>query len=117
MAVQPSILLLDEPTAGLSSHETAEVDRLLRRLVEEWRIGVLLVEHDVGLVMSVCDDVVVLNFGEVISTAPPNEARRDPAVIAAYLGEDSWTRSRRKRVSRRASRQSVELIPRTVAEV
>lgn len=75
MVVQPSILLLDEPTAGLSSHETAEVDRLLRRLVEEWRIGVLLVEHDVGLVMSVCDDVVVLNFGEVISTAPPNEAR------------------------------------------
>jgi ABC-type branched-subunit amino acid transport system ATPase component len=71
MAVQPSILLLDKPTAGLSSHETAEVDRLLRRLVEEWRIGVLLVEHDVGLVMSV-------STTSLSSTSAKSSRRRRP---------------------------------------
>jgi sulfate-transporting ATPase len=87
VATQPSVLLLDEPAAGLSDVETAELARLVRRLAVDWGIAILLVEHDMTFVMSVCDDIVVLDFGTEISTGTPQEIRRDPAVIAAYLGE------------------------------
>jgi ABC-type branched-subunit amino acid transport system ATPase component/branched-subunit amino acid ABC-type transport system permease component len=87
VATQPSVLLLDEPAAGLSDVETAELGHLVRRLADDWGIAILLVEHDMTFVMSVCDDIVVLDFGTEISTGTPQEIRRDPAVIAAYLGE------------------------------
>jgi sulfate-transporting ATPase len=87
VATQPSVLLLDEPAAGLSDLETAELGRLVRRLAEDWGIAVLVVEHDMTFVMNVCDDIVVLDFGTQISGGTPQEVRRDPAVIAAYLGE------------------------------
>jgi ABC-type branched-subunit amino acid transport system ATPase component/branched-subunit amino acid ABC-type transport system permease component len=87
VATQPSVLLLDEPAAGLSDVETAELARLVRRLADDWGIAILLVEHDMTFVMSVCDDIVVLDFGVPISAGTPQEIRRDPAVIAAYLGE------------------------------
>jgi sulfate-transporting ATPase len=88
VALNPSVLLLDEPAAGLSTAESAELGRLVRRLAETWGMAVLLVEHDVGLVMSVCDRIYVLNFGNVIAHGTPDEIRADPAVVTAYLGED-----------------------------
>ncbi|WP_405622847.1 ABC transporter permease subunit [Streptomyces sp. NBC_00076] len=87
MAASPSVLLLDEPAAGLSDDETRELAHLVRRLAEDWGMGVLLVEHDVDMVMSVCDQVVVLDFGHRICAGTPEEVRLDPAVRAAYLGD------------------------------
>ncbi|MFF5140007.1 ATP-binding cassette domain-containing protein [Streptomyces sp. NPDC013157] len=87
VAASPSVLLLDEPAAGLSDDETRELARLVRRLAEDWGMGVLLVEHDVDMVMSVCDEVVVLDFGHRICAGAPAQVRRDPAVRAAYLGD------------------------------
>jgi ABC-type branched-subunit amino acid transport system ATPase component len=88
IAAEPSVLLLDEPAAGLHESETEELGVMLRRLVEEWGIGVLLVEHDVPLLNRVCDRLVVMDFGSVIATGTPTEIRTDPRVIAAYLGAD-----------------------------
>ncbi|WP_328350957.1 branched-chain amino acid ABC transporter permease/ATP-binding protein [Streptomyces sp. NBC_00445] len=87
VAASPSVLLLDEPAAGLSEDETRELAHLVRRLAEEWGMGILLVEHDVDMVMSVCDQVVVLDFGRRISVGTPEEVRGDAAVRAAYLGD------------------------------
>ena len=86
VAAQPSVLLLDEPAAGLNDHETRELARLVVRLAKEWGMAILLVEHDINFVMSVCDDITVLDFGTRISHGSPAEVRRDPAVISAYLG-------------------------------
>jgi ABC-type branched-subunit amino acid transport system ATPase component/branched-subunit amino acid ABC-type transport system permease component len=82
----PSILMLDEPAAGLDEAESRELASLIRRLASERRIGVLLVEHDVGLVMRTCDRIVVIDFGRIIAAGTPSEVRSDPAVLAAYLG-------------------------------
>jgi branched-chain amino acid transport system ATP-binding protein len=81
----PELVMLDEPASGLSDDEMADLGRLLRGLTE--RMSVMLVEHHMDLVMSVCDDITVLDFGKVIATGPPDQVRDDPAVLAAYLGE------------------------------
>ncbi len=86
VASGPSILLLDEPASGLDDTESRELARLIRRLADEWGMGVLLVEHDVDMVLSTCDQVVVVDFGRVIASGTPSEVRADPAVLAAYLG-------------------------------
>jgi sulfate-transporting ATPase len=88
VATRPSVLLLDEPAAGLGDAETAELARLVRRLADEWGMAILLVEHDMSFVMSVCDELVVLDFGRRIAAGAPETVRRDAAVISAYLGED-----------------------------
>jgi sulfate-transporting ATPase len=91
VAMHPSVLLLDEPAAGLSSTESTELARVVRRLAEDWGMAILVVEHDMNFVMGVCDQVVVLDFGELIASGSPEQIRSDPAVVAAYLGDDSDT--------------------------
>jgi ABC-type branched-subunit amino acid transport system ATPase component/branched-subunit amino acid ABC-type transport system permease component len=91
VASGPSVVMLDEPAAGLDETETRELATLIRRLADERQMGVLLVEHDVGLVMSTCDRIVVLDFGQVIATGTPAEIRDHPRVRAAYLGTDEPT--------------------------
>jgi branched-chain amino acid transport system ATP-binding protein len=86
LMIQPKILLLDEPASGQTDDETRAFEALLRRLVREDGLTVLLVEHDMALVMDVCDRIHVLDFGEVIAVGPPDEVRVDPRVRDAYLG-------------------------------
>ncbi|WP_029429890.1 branched-chain amino acid ABC transporter permease/ATP-binding protein, partial [Blastococcus sp. URHD0036] len=86
VATSPSILLLDEPAAGLDARSTRELGVLIRRLAAEWGMGILLIEHDVSMVLSTCDKVVALNFGRVVASGTPEEIRRDPQVIESYLG-------------------------------
>jgi ABC-type branched-subunit amino acid transport system ATPase component/branched-subunit amino acid ABC-type transport system permease component len=86
MASDPAVLFLDEPAAGLDETERGELSRLIRRLVDRWGTAVLLVEHDVDLVFSLCDRIVALDGGTVIAEGDPATVRESPQLIAAYLG-------------------------------
>ena len=86
MAANPSILMLDEPAAGLSDRERTELTDLLRKLAGDFGVGILLIEHDVNLVLDVSDVVTVLNFGQVLAHDTPERIRNSSAVIDAYLG-------------------------------
>lgn len=87
MAARPKLLLLDEPAAGLSHEELHSLQLMIRRVRNESGTTVLLVEHHMGMVMSLCDRVLTLNFGRCISEGTPEVVRTDPAVISAYLGD------------------------------
>jgi branched-chain amino acid transport system ATP-binding protein len=85
LVAQPRLVCLDEPAAGLDTSESEELGRRLRRLVDGGQ-SMLLIDHDMGLVLGICDYVVVLEFGKVIARGVPDEVRRDQRVVAAYLG-------------------------------
>ena len=88
MCIEPVLLCLDEPAAGLNRRESAELNALLAYIRDEHRIALLLIEHDMSVVMEISDHVVVLDYGKQISAGSPAEVRKDPAVIRAYLGEE-----------------------------
>src|SRR5690348_2475970 len=89
LAMRPKLLLLDEPAAGLDAQETSRLAELLHAVRERFHVSMLLVDHDMSLVMRVCDYVYVLDFGKLLARGLPDAIRNDPKVLAAYLGEES----------------------------
>jgi branched-chain amino acid transport system ATP-binding protein len=86
VALNPKILLLDEPTAGMNPNETGELLHLIRHLRDELKITIILVAHDIPLIMNLCEQIQVLNYGKLIAEGNPHAVRNNPEVIAAYLG-------------------------------
>lgn len=87
MATEPQLLLLDEPAAGMNPQEKVDLMEDVRHIRDQFKMTVLLIEHDMKFVMGLCEKIVVLDHGEEIAYGPPDEIRNDPKVIAAYLGE------------------------------
>lgn len=88
LATEPKLLLLDEPAAGMNPHETKELIELIRWIRKEFKLAILLIEHDMGLVMGVCERIYVLEYGCLIAEGTPEEIKHNKLVIEAYLGEE-----------------------------
>ncbi len=96
LAMEPRLLLLDEPVAGMNLEETEDMARYILDIRDELRIPMIMVEHDMGLVMDLADRVMVVDFGVPITTGVPAEVQRNPDVVKAYLGEDHGSGGRRR---------------------
>ena len=88
LATDPKILFLDEPAAGMNPQETAELTALIRKIQKDFKITVVLIEHDMSLVMNVCERIYVLEYGRLLAKGTPEEIQKNPAVIKAYRGGD-----------------------------
>ena len=86
LGTRPRVLLLDEPAAGMNRREKADLMLLIRQLRDQFSLGILLIEHDMKLVMGICEQITVLDYGETIACGSPELVRKDPKVIKAYLG-------------------------------
>ena len=87
LATEPGIMLLDEPAAGMNPSETAELMENIRKIRDTFQIAIMLIEHDMSLVMGICEGIAVLNYGKIIAKGTPDEIKSNPAVIEAYLGK------------------------------
>ena len=87
LATEPKLLLLDEPAAGMNPAETAELMQNIRSIRDRFGIAILLIEHDMSLVMGICEGIAVLNYGKIIAKGSPEQIRNNPTVIEAYLGK------------------------------
>jgi branched-chain amino acid transport system ATP-binding protein len=87
LATNPEVLLLDEPAAGMNPSETAELMRTIRDVRDRFDVAIILIEHDMSLVMGICERILVLNYGLIIAQGSPDEIRNNPLVIEAYLGQ------------------------------
>jgi branched-chain amino acid transport system ATP-binding protein len=87
LATSPKLLLLDEPAAGMNPNETAELMDTIRFVRDEFDMTILLIEHDMKLVSGICEEITVLNFGQVLAQGQPSVVLNDPKVVVAYLGE------------------------------
>jgi len=94
LALEPELLLLDEPASGLNVSETQALARVLLEVRDRFKLTILLVEHDMGLVMNISDTITVVNFGRKIAEGPPREVQSDPEVVKAYLGESAGVDAR-----------------------
>ena len=88
LATSPKILFLDEPAAGMNPQETAELTELIHKIKEDFNLTVILIEHDMSLVMTICERIYVLDYGKLIAHGNPEEIKNNPRVIEAYLGEE-----------------------------
>ena len=89
LATSPKVLLLDEPAAGMNTREKGELMKLIRKIRDDFDLGVLLIEHDMKLVMGICEKITVLDHGETIAIGTPLEVKQHQKVIEAYLGVES----------------------------
>jgi branched-chain amino acid transport system ATP-binding protein len=87
LAARPQLLLLDEPAAGLNTGETVQLMDKIHEIRDRFHLAILLIEHNMELVMGICERIIVLSFGKTIAQGPPDQIRNDPTVIEAYLGE------------------------------